>query len=131
MSRLDARTDGALAALTRDAGIPVVHDLGSGLLIDAARLGLPDEPTPRDAQRGGASLVTGNGGKYSGAAGTAPGTGREGRDSQVVGDRSRPVGTASRAVLPARDRAASAAPRLRSDTAVGRPNLVACSGWVD
>ncbi|MGH7506465.1 MAG: L-seryl-tRNA(Sec) selenium transferase, partial [Longimicrobiales bacterium] len=38
----------ALAEVARARNVPLLHDLGSGLLIDAARLGLPQEPMPAD-----------------------------------------------------------------------------------
>jgi L-seryl-tRNA(Ser) seleniumtransferase len=55
-----------LAELTRPRGIPIIHDLGSGLLVEAARLGLPYEPTPNDALAAGADLVTMSGDKLLG-----------------------------------------------------------------
>jgi L-seryl-tRNA(Ser) seleniumtransferase len=55
-----------LAALARPRGIPVVHDLGSGLLVEASSIGLPYEPTPADALREGADLVTLSGDKLLG-----------------------------------------------------------------
>ena len=38
-----------LAALARARGVPFVHDLGSGALVDLARYGLEPEPTVREA----------------------------------------------------------------------------------
>ena len=46
-----------LAPLTAAQGLPLVHDLGSGLLADAADLGLPPEPTPAESVAAGADLV--------------------------------------------------------------------------
>ena len=42
---------GALAALGREAGIPVVHDVGSGCLVDTRDFGLSDEPRPPGQHR--------------------------------------------------------------------------------
>lgn len=55
-----------LAELARDAGVPLVHDLGSGLMIDAAELGLPDEPRPAQSVARGASVVVVSGDKLLG-----------------------------------------------------------------
>ncbi len=56
-----------LAALGRDNGIPVIHDLGSGLLMDGL---LPepyaDEPTPAASLAAGATLVAFSGDKLLG-----------------------------------------------------------------
>ncbi|HEX7939871.1 MAG TPA: L-seryl-tRNA(Sec) selenium transferase, partial [Gemmatimonadaceae bacterium] len=47
-----------LAALGRERGVPLVHDLGSGLLIPLDSIGLKGEPTAADAVRAGSSVVT-------------------------------------------------------------------------
>jgi L-seryl-tRNA(Ser) seleniumtransferase len=55
-----------LAALGRDRGVPVVHDLGSGLLVHLDEHGLKGEPTASDALRAGADVVTLSGDKLLG-----------------------------------------------------------------
>ena len=55
-----------LVPVAREAGVPIVHDLGSGLLIPLDEFGLSGEITARDALRAGASLVTMSGDKLLG-----------------------------------------------------------------
>jgi L-seryl-tRNA(Ser) seleniumtransferase len=55
-----------LVAIGREAEVPVVHDLGSGLLASEAAPQLPPEPVPGDSVRAGADLVLWSGDKLLG-----------------------------------------------------------------
>jgi len=55
-----------LAALGRGKGVPVVHDLGSGLLLALDEFGLTGEPTASDALHSGADVVALSGDKLLG-----------------------------------------------------------------
>ncbi len=55
-----------LAPVAAERGIPVIHDLGSGLLISLESLGLAGEPLAGEAVRSGATLVLMSGDKLLG-----------------------------------------------------------------
>ena len=55
-----------LSALARESGIPLVHDVGSGCLVDTRQFGLSEEPTPQDSISAGADLVAFSGDKLLG-----------------------------------------------------------------
>jgi L-seryl-tRNA(Ser) seleniumtransferase len=55
-----------LQPIAAELDIPIVHDLGSGLLISLEAFGLDGEPTARDALLAGATLVTMSGDKLLG-----------------------------------------------------------------
>jgi L-seryl-tRNA(Ser) seleniumtransferase len=55
-----------LVSLGASHGVPVLHDLGSGLMIPLDRIGLSGEPTVREVVSAGATLVTMSGDKLLG-----------------------------------------------------------------
>jgi L-seryl-tRNA(Ser) seleniumtransferase len=55
-----------LAELAAEKHLPLLHDLGSGLMVDLRAFGLTGEPTAADAVRAGATLVTMSGDKLLG-----------------------------------------------------------------
>jgi len=55
-----------LIKLGRKNNVPVMHDLGSGMLFDLSRYGLPKEPVVSDSIRLGADVVTFSGDKLLG-----------------------------------------------------------------
>lgn len=66
----------SLVALGREHAVPVVHDLGSGLLTPEPLEGFPAEPTPSGSLEAGSDLVTWSGDKLLGGpqAGVVAGT---------------------------------------------------------
>ena len=55
-----------LAALSRCAGVPLVHDLGSGAVVDLEQWGLPPEPVVAASLKAGAAVVSFSGDKVLG-----------------------------------------------------------------
>lgn len=67
LSGFVAETDvRSLAPVGREHDLPVIHDLGSGLLVDLGEYGLSGEPTARSALAAGATLVLMSGDKLLG-----------------------------------------------------------------
>ena len=55
-----------LVALGKEKGLPVLEDLGSGVLVDLSKYGLAKEPTVQDSLKAGVDLVTFSGDKLLG-----------------------------------------------------------------
>ncbi len=55
-----------LAELGARVGVPVIHDLGSGILVDTAQLGIPGEMTVAESVKAGATVSTFSGDKLLG-----------------------------------------------------------------
>jgi len=61
-----AVSEAELAVLARERGVAMATDLGSGSLVDMAKLGLPHEPTPQEMLAAGCGVVTFSGDKLLG-----------------------------------------------------------------
>jgi len=55
-----------LVCLGRERNLPVIHDIGSGALLDFAEFGCPGEPLARDSVKAGADVVLFSGDKLLG-----------------------------------------------------------------
>jgi L-seryl-tRNA(Ser) seleniumtransferase len=65
---VNAPTLSELAALAREANLPLYEDAGSGVLYDLGRYGLGDEPVVRDLVTEGADVISFSGDKLLGSA---------------------------------------------------------------
>ena len=61
-----APTISELAEVGRQAGVPVLHDLGSGCLLESSRYGLAHEPMPQESAAAGVALSFFSGDKLLG-----------------------------------------------------------------
>jgi len=75
-----------LAALAHAAGIPLLHDLGSGLLADPDVLGLPREPRAAESLAAGADVVVVSGDKLLGGPQAGIVVGRAGLVAAMTGN---------------------------------------------
>ena len=66
MGYTGAASTAELAALAAENSIPLIEDMGSGILVDISRYGYPYERTPADAIADGAGIVTFSGDKCLG-----------------------------------------------------------------
>ncbi|HZD60466.1 MAG TPA: L-seryl-tRNA(Sec) selenium transferase [Anaerolineae bacterium] len=55
-----------MVGLSREVGIPIMEDLGSGVLIDLSLYGIPYEPTVQESVRAGVDVITFSGDKLLG-----------------------------------------------------------------
>ncbi|HEY59841.1 MAG TPA: L-seryl-tRNA(Sec) selenium transferase [Anaerolineae bacterium] len=55
-----------ITSLAHQAGIPIVHDLGSGALLDTEQYGLAHEPTVQESLKAGADIICFSGDKLLG-----------------------------------------------------------------